>query len=99
MRSSSFALALLLFASPANAAPDPRDDPADAHAGDGVVNKVRALLQEGVMEVTGPVTHDGTETWAVSGSIRSDWRTTTLPRSYGPAIARMMLTVTNEPPL
>jgi hypothetical protein len=37
-----------------------------APAADPVVSKVRVLLEEGVMTVTGPELHDGIDTWAVS---------------------------------
>jgi hypothetical protein len=37
-----------------------------APAADPVVSKVRVLLEEGVMTVTGPELHDGVDTWAVS---------------------------------
>jgi hypothetical protein len=37
-----------------------------APAADPVVGKVRVLLEEGVMTVTGPELHDGVDTWAVS---------------------------------
>jgi len=45
---------------------DPKADPAGLPASDPVVRKVRILLQEGNMEVTGREVHNGTEAWAVS---------------------------------
>jgi hypothetical protein len=41
-------------------------DGAALPAGDPVVDKVRILLQEGAMEVTGRENHNGTEAWAIS---------------------------------
>jgi hypothetical protein len=45
---------------------DPKTDPAGLPASDPVVRKVRILLQEGSMEVTGREVHNGTDAWAVS---------------------------------
>jgi hypothetical protein len=45
---------------------DPKADPAGLPASDPVVRKVRILLQEGNMEVTGREVHNGTDAWAVS---------------------------------
>jgi hypothetical protein len=43
-----------------------KPDDAALPAGDPIVDKVRMLLQDGRMAVTGPETHDGTEAWAIS---------------------------------
>jgi hypothetical protein len=43
-----------------------KGDPGGMPASDPVVRKVRILLQEGHMEVTGREVHNGTDAWAVS---------------------------------
>lgn len=41
-------------------------EPGPAPVGDAIVAKVRYLLQQGRMTVTGPVLHDGVNCWAIS---------------------------------
>ncbi len=56
----------------AGSKPKPKDgDPtAGLPAGDPIIDKVRILLREGHMEVTGRELHNGTEAWAIS--LKSD---------------------------
>jgi hypothetical protein len=51
-------------------APSPKADMAAIGAADPVVTKVRILLQEGDMSVTGRELHDGVDSWAIS--LRAD---------------------------